>query len=208
MKEYSKKEEFLNTITHAIGILLSLIATFFLLNKALAIGQTVYIISFAVFGISLLILYSASTLYHGAKNIHRKKKLKIFDHAAIYVLIAGTYTPFALISLKGVWAWSIFSVEWGLALIGIILKLFYTGKYEKASTIAYVLMGWIVVIAVKPLLNNLSAQGVRWLFIGGGFYTVGALLYSIKKIPYNHAIFHVFVLLGSYSHFVSVYYYV
>jgi len=207
MKEYSKTEEFLNTITHGFGIFLSLIATVLLMVKAFNTGQTDYIISFAVFGLSLLILYSASTLYHGAINIERKKKLKIFDHSAIYVLIAGTYTPFALIGLKGAWGWSIFGVEWGIALAGIILKLFYTGKFEKISTIAYVLMGWIVVIAIKPMMDNLQEGALCWLFIGGAFYTVGALLYMMKKIPYNHAIFHVFVLAGSFSHFMAVYYY-
>ncbi len=208
MKEYSKSEEFLNTVTHGLGFLLSIVATVFLLVKAINTGQSVYLVSYLIFGLSLLILYAASTSYHGAKNQVLKKKLKIFDHAAIYVLIAGTYTPFALIVLPDNWGWTIFGIEWGLALTGIVLKLFYTGKYEKLSTAAYVFMGWIAVIAIKPLIENMSPEGVYWLFIGGGFYTVGAVLYLIKKIPYNHAIFHVFVLLGSFSHFVSVYFYI
>ncbi len=208
MEEYSKNEELLNTISHAIGIALSIVAAVLLMIKAVHLASPVYIVSFGVFALSLLILYSASTFYHGAKNPAAKQKLKIFDHAAIYVLIAGSYTPFALIVLPTAWGWSMFGVEWALALAGIILKLFYTGQFEKISTAAYVLMGWIVVIAIKPLINNLSHQGIMWLFIGGIFYTVGAWLYLIKKLPYNHAIFHVFVLLGSFSHFVAVYYYI
>ncbi len=208
MNEYSKNEELLNTLSHAIGIALSIVAAVLLMIKAIRLASPVYIVSFGVFALSLLILYSASTFYHGAKNPAAKQKLKIFDHAAIYVLIAGTYTPFALIVLPSAWGWSMFGVEWALALAGIILKLFYTGRFEKISTAAYVLMGWIVIIAIKPLIDNLSQEGVMWLFIGGIFYTLGALLYLIKKIPYNHAIFHVFVLLGSFSHFVSVYYYI
>lgn len=208
MKEYSKNEELLNTLSHAMGIALSALAGVFLMIKAINLSRPVYIVSFGVFTLSLLILYSASTLYHGTKNPETKRKLKVFDHSAIYVLIAGTYTPFALIVLPDIWGWSMFGVEWGLALTGIIIKLFYTGRFEKISTAAYVLMGWMVIIAIKPLVNNLSAEGLMWLFIGGIFYTLGALLYLIKKIPYNHAIFHVFVLLGSFSHFVAVYYYI
>ncbi len=208
MNEYSKNEELLNTLSHAIGIALSIVAAVLLMIKAIRLASPVYIVSFGVFALSLLILYSASTFYHGATDISAKQKLKVFDHAAIYVLIAGSYTPFALIILPDAWGWSMFGVEWTLALTGIILKLFYTGRFEKISTAAYVLMGWIVIIAIKPLIDNLSQEGVMWLFIGGIFYTLGALLYLIKKIPYNHAIFHVFVLLGSFSHFVSVYYYI
>ncbi len=208
MKEYSKNEEFLNTLTHAIGIVLSVVASVFLLTKAINSAKVVSIVSFSIFALSLLVLYSASTFYHGTENPETKQKLQVFDHAAIYVLIAGTYTPFALVVLPNAWGWSMFGVEWGLALAGIILKLFYTGRFEKISTAAYVLMGWIVIIAIKPLINNLSTEGIKWLFIGGIFYTVGALLYLIKKIPYNHAIFHVFVLLGSFSHFVAVYFYI
>ncbi|MCF6243022.1 MAG: hemolysin III family protein [Bacteroidales bacterium] len=208
MKEYSNKEEFLNTLSHAIGIALSIVAAVLLMIKAINLASTVYIVSFGIFALSLLILYSASTLYHGTVDTVIKQRFQVFDHAAIYVLIAGTYTPFALIVLPDAWGWSMFGVEWGLALTGIVLKLFYTGKFNKISTAAYVLMGWIVVIAIKPLMNNLSTEGLKWLFIGGAFYTIGALLYMIKKIPFNHAIFHIFVLLGSFSHFVAVYFYI
>jgi hemolysin III len=132
----------------------------------------------------------------------------VVDHATIYVLIAGTYTPFTLVTLNGWVGWTIFGVSWAMALTGITLKLFFTGRYDLFSTLMYVFMGWIVVFAIKPLINSLSAEGLWWLMAGGLAYTVGAILYSIKKIKFNHAIFHMFVLLGSFCHFVSVYWYV
>ncbi|RLD80405.1 MAG: hemolysin D [Bacteroidetes bacterium] len=205
---YSDKEELLNTISHGIGLILSVPALILLIVYANIEGNIWHIVSFSIYGCSLILLYLASTLYHAAKKPELKQKLNIFDHSAIYVLIAGTYTPFALVTLNGFWGWLIFGIVWSIALIGLVLKLFYIGKYRKLSTLAYVLMGWVVIIAIKPLIDNLSTEGLFWLFIGGVFYTVGAILYLIKKLPYNHAIFHVFVLLGSLSHFFSVFYYV
>ena len=134
--------------------------------------------------------------------------MNILDHATIYVLIAGTYTPFTIVTLNGTIGWVIFGISWGLALTGVILKLFFTGKYNLLSTIMYVLMGWVIVFAIKPLVNNLPSEGLIWLFAGGFSYTIGAILYSIKKIKFNHAIFHIFVLIGSFCHFMSVYFYV
>ncbi|MEN8120767.1 MAG: hemolysin III family protein [Bacteroidota bacterium] len=205
---YSYKEELFNTISHGIGLVLSIPALIMLVVYANIEGNIWHIVSFSIYGSSLLILYLASTLYHGTKKPELKQKLNVFDHSAIYVLIAGTYTPFALVTLNGPWGWSIFGVVWGLAVIGLVLKLFYIGRFRKISTLAYVLMGWVMVIAIKPLINNLSNDGLFWLFIGGVFYTVGAVLYLFKKLPYNHGIFHVFVLLGSLSHFFAVFYYV
>ncbi|MCK5467170.1 MAG: hemolysin III family protein, partial [Cyclobacteriaceae bacterium] len=146
--------------------------------------------------------------YHSAKKPELRNRLRILDHASIYVLIAGTYTPFTLVTLNGPIGWTIFGISWGLALTGIILKLFFTGKYKKISTLLYVFMGWIIIFAIKPVINNLSFEGLLWLFAGGMSYTIGAILYSIKKIRFNHAIFHVFVLIGSACHFVSVFFYV
>ncbi len=180
----------------------------FLLLKANSKNDTLYLVSFAVFGISLITLYTASTIYHASKDASLRKKLNIFDHAAIFLLIAGTYTPFTLITLKGRIGWIIFGITWLIAITGIILKLFYTGKYDKLSTAMYIFMGWIIVFAIKPLLENLPPEGIKWLFAGGVFYTVGAILYSTPKIKYNHAIFHLFVLLGSFSHFMAVYFWV
>ncbi len=208
IKTYSEKEERLNVLTHGFGLLLSVIALFILIIKASKSESNLVIISSVIYGLSLIILYAASTFYHAAKDPNKRYKLNIFDHASIYVLIAGTYTPFTLLILEGWIGWTIFGVSWGLALIGVVLKLFYTGKYDRISTIAYVLMGWLIVFAINPLIANLSLEGLLWLFAGGIFYTTGAVLYSIEKIKYNHAIFHIFVLAGSFSHFMAVYYHV
>jgi hemolysin III len=134
--------------------------------------------------------------------------LRVLDHASIYGLIAGTYTPFALVTFRGTLGWVVFGISWGLALAGISLKLIFTGRYKLASTLMYVFMGWIGVVAVKPLLHNLPAGGLFWLLTGGMAYTIGATLYSIRRIPFNHAIFHIFVLIGGFSHFVAVFFYV
>ena len=205
---YDSFEEKLNVYTHAFGLILSILALFLLITKAISIDSIWYRISFPVFGLSLIILYAASTFYHNAKIESVRRKLNIFDHASIYILIAGTYTPFTLVTLHGKIGWIIFGITWGLALIGVVLKIFFTGRFDVVSTIAYVLMGWVIVFVFKPLYESLPFYGVLWLFLGGIFYTIGALLYSIKRIKYNHAIFHVFVLLGSFCHFITVYYYV
>lgn len=208
IQEYTRAEERLNIGTHAFGFVLSAIGLVFLVRHAVRDGGAIHIVSFTVFGLSLLILYAASTLYHMAVKPERRTRLRIVDHTAIYVLIAGTYTPFTLVTLQGSTGWILFGVTWGMALIGIVLKLFFTGKYDIISTIMYVLMGWLIVFAIKPLMNNLPSEGLQWLFAGGASYTVGAVLYSIRRMPYNHAIFHVFVLGGSFSHFMAVYFYV
>ncbi len=205
---YDSTEEKLNVITHAIGLVLSIVALVLLIVHASYHGSARHIVSFTIFGASLIVLYSASTLYHYSQKPNIRHKLNILDHASIYILIAGTYTPFTLITLKGWLGWTIFGITWGIALIGVFLKLFYTGRYDKISTIAYVAMGWIIIFAIKPLMESLPINGLYWLLSGGVSYTVGAVLYSIKKIKYNHAIFHIFVLLGSFSHFMAVYYYV
>jgi len=205
---YDPKEEKLNVISHGIGLLLSIAALVLLVVYASKYGSVWHIVSFSIYGASLIVLYSASTFYHYVQNPKLRHRLNIFDHAAIYVLIAGTYTPFTLVVLKGWVGWTIFGVSWGLALLGIILKLFFIGRFNKISTIAYVLMGWLIIFAIKPLVLNLPFEGLMWLLSGGLSYTVGAILYSIKGIKYNHAIFHIFVLLGSFSHFMAVFFYV
>ena len=208
VKYYTPIEEKTNIISHAIGFVLSIIALVLLVTYATLHGNILHIISFSIFGASLIILFAASTCYHSAKKPELRNRLRIIDHASIYVLIAGTYTPFTLITLNGPIGWSILGTAWGLALTGIILKLFLTGKYKLISTLMYIFMGWIIVFAIKPVINNLSSEGLFWLVAGGMAYTIGAILYSIKKIKFNHAIFHVFVLLGSACHFVSVFFYV
>ena len=205
---YDSKEEQLNIITHGIGLLLSIVALVLLIVYASRYGTVWHITSFAIFGASLIVLYAASTFYHYAKNPDLRIKLNILDHAAIYVLIAGTYTPFTLVVLKGWVGWTIFGISWGLALIGIIFKVFYFGRYDRISTIAYVLMGWVVIFAIKPLMDELPTKGLLWLFGGGLAYTFGAFLYSRRKLRFNHAWFHVFVLVGSFCHFMAVFFYV
>jgi len=207
-KFYTPLEERINVLSHALGLVLSIFAFVLLVAYASRYGSLLHVLSFAVFGASLVILYAASTLYHSTTNPQRRVRFRILDHAAIYVLIAGTYTPIALVILSGSLGWLMFGIMWGLALAGIVLKLFFTGRFSRASTVMYVLMGWLSIVVIKPLINNFSAEGLWWLLAGGIAYTVGAIVYSFKKIKLNHAIFHVFVLLGSACHFVSVYFYV
>jgi len=205
---YSPTEEKLNIWSHAFGIFLSIIALVLLIIKAVQQDNIWMMISFPIFGVSLILLYLASTLYHASKEPQKRFKLKVFDHAAIYVLIAGSYTPFTLVSLNGETGWLIFSMVWVMAFTGIILKLFFTGKFKIVSTSMYVLMGWLIVFYFQDLTASLHEKGVFYLILGGVLYTIGAILYSIKKIKFNHAIFHFFVLAGSFCHFLSIYLYV
>ena len=205
---YSLAEELINIYSHAVGAILSMIALVFLILRAIQEIGVQPIISFTVFGFSLVLLYVTSTLYHLSKIPAQRKKLRVFDHVTIFILIAGTYTPFALIILEGWIGWVMFAFSWGLALTGTVLKIFYTGRYKILSTLMYVFMGWMVLLAIVPLSEKLPTAGMFWLLGGGLSYSVGAILYSIRKIPFNHAIFHCFVLLGSACHFISIYYYV
>ena len=207
-QQYSNLEEKLNVWSHAFGIFLSIIALVLLIIKAVQQDNIWMMISFPIFGVSLILLYLASTLYHASKEPQKRFKLKVFDHAAIYVLIAGSYTPFTLVSLNGETGWLIFSMVWVMAFTGIILKLFFTGRFKVISTTMYVLMGWLIVFYFQDLTAHLHEKGVFYLILGGVLYTIGAILYSIKKIKFNHAIFHFFVLAGSFCHFLSIYLYV
>jgi hemolysin III len=205
---FSPAEERFNIISHGLGFLLSVIGSVLLLLKAIEQGQLVYILSAAAFGLTLCLLYAASTSYHSAERPKLRARLRIFDHAAIYLLIAGTYTPFTLITLEGTVGWVMFSTVWTIALAGVVLKLFFTGKYDLLSTIMYVAMGWLVIFAIRSLIANLPLGGLVWLLVGGAAYTIGAIFYSVKKIPFQHGIWHVFVLIGSICHFVAVYGYI
>jgi hemolysin III len=202
---YSNLEEKLNVISHGFGLVLSVIAFPFLVIKALNFEGFWEPISFIIYGLSLIILYAASTFYHAAKNPKRRRQLNIFDHSAIYVLIAGSYSPFCLVALNSNLGWYMFVFVWLFALTGIILKLFFTGRFDKLSTAIYLLMGWQVLFFIKPLMKSLTAEGLQFLISGGILYSVGAVFYSIKRMPYNHATFHVFVLLGSLSNFIAIY---
>lgn len=204
-KLYSRSEEALNIITHALGALLSVVALVFLVIRAKEQGGAWHLFSYSVFGGSLLMLYTASTVYHSSKQLAFRRKMRVIDHSAIYVLIAGTYTPFCLITLKGWVGWSIFGFSWAMAVTGVVLKLYFTGKFHRTSTAMYVFMGWIIVFAIKPLVQNLSSEGMFWLVAGGVAYTLGALLFMLDRLKFNHALFHAFVLIGSVSHFIAVY---
>lgn len=208
IKSYAPVEEKINVVSHAVGFGLSIVALVLLVARAIRYGNAWHMVSFSIFGFSLMILYAASTFYHNARSLALRKRLHIFDHASIYVLIAGTYTPFTLVTLKGATGWVFFGISWGMALTGLILKLFFTGRYDIISTVMYVSMGWMIVFAIKPLIHYLPSEGLFWLFAGGISYTIGAILYSIDSIRFNHAIFHLLVLIGSFCHFVSVYCYV
>jgi hemolysin III len=205
---YAPGEERFNVLSHGLGFILSTIALVLLVIRGLQYNDFWCLAGFSIFGLSLMILYAASTLYHHAKGENRRRQLKILDHAAIYLLIAGTYTPFSLITLPPPIGRIIITVVWGFALVGIILKLFFTGKYDLLSTLMYVFMGWIIIFAIQPLMANLPSEGLIWLVIGGLSYTVGAVFYSLHKLSFNHGIFHVFVLIGSFCHFMAVYGYV
>ncbi|MCK0130470.1 hemolysin III family protein [Flavobacteriaceae bacterium F08102] len=205
---YQKKEEFFNVLSHGIGLVLSTVGLFLLIVKSSRSDIPFKLVSFTLFGCSLILLYAASTFYHLVQRPFLRMRLNIIDHAAIYILIAGTYTPFTLVTLHGKLGWTLFGVTWGIAVIGVVLKIFYTGRFDKISTIAYVAMGWMIVFTIKPLLENFPIHGLYWLLVGGLAYTVGAVVYSRPSLRYNHAIFHVFVLLGSLCHFIAIYYYV
>jgi hemolysin III len=202
---YSTTEEKLNVLSHGFGLVLSVIAFPFLILKSIEFTGFWKPISFIIYGLSLIILYAASTFYHAAKNPKKRRRLNIFDHSAIYVLIAGSYSPFCIVGLDSNLGWYMFLFVWLFALTGVVLKLFFTGRFDKISTAMYLLMGWQVLFFIKPLMQSLTPEGLQFLIVGGVFYSIGAILYSIKKIPYNHFIFHVFVLLGSLSHFIAIY---
>lgn len=197
-----------NVVSHAVGLLLSIAGLFLMLLRAGDTGDVLRIVSAAIFGAGLIALYLASTLYHSARDPRTRSRLRVNDHATIYVLIAGTYTPITLVTLNGWVGWTLFGITWGMALTGVILKLFFTGRYRLLSTLMYVFMGWLIIFAIKPLMDKMPFAGLSWLLAGGAAYTTGAILYSIKKIHFNHAIFHLFVLLGSFCHFIAVYSYV
>ncbi len=205
---YSVLEEQLNIWSHFAGIIFSVVALVLLLVKAFQMDHVWTYISFPIYGASMLTLYLASTLYHSAKKPKIRYHLNILDHASIFLFIAGSYTPFVLVTLNGKEGWIIFSIVWSIALIGMILKIFFTGKYNILSTVMYVLMGWIIVFSFGSLMDRLSFNGLAWLISGGIAYTVGAVFYSINKLKLNHSIFHFFVLAGSFCHFISIYGYV
>lgn len=198
------REELANTLTHAAGVLASAAGAAVLVVLAALGGDPWRIVGTAVFGATLVLLYTASTLYHAVRSERLKARLQVFDHCAIYLLIAGTYTPFTLVGLRGGWGWSLFGVIWGLAVAGVVFKLFFTGRFPRVSTAIYVGMGWLVLVAAGPMLSRLPAATLAWLVAGGVAYTAGTVFYLSRRIPYAHAIWHLFVLAGSVFHALAV----
>ena len=207
-KPYSFAEEIANSITHGVGFMMAVAMLSVLVVFSALRGTVWHVVSCSVYGATLVLLYAASTLYHSLPWPRVKAVLKVIDHAAIYLLIAGTYTPFLLGPMRGRWGWSLFGVIWGLALAGIAFKILFTGRFKLVSTLIYVGMGWIAVIAIQPLWRTVSAGGLAWLLAGGVLYTGGTVFYLQRRIPFNHAIWHAFVLAGSLCHFVSVMFFV
>ena len=201
-------EELANAITHGAGALLSIAGLVLMVVSASLYGNAWHIVSVSIFGVCLVLLYTASTLYHSFRPGRAKHVFKIMDHAAIYLLIAGTYTPFTLTLLRGSWGWSLFGIIWGLCAAGIVFKVFFIKRFNVLSTILYLLMGWLIVIAGKPLVENVPAEGLYWLLAGGVAYSLGTVFYLWEKLPFHHAVWHLFVLGGSVCHFFDVFLYV
>lgn len=204
--EYGEK---LNTYTHLIGSLLALTGSVILIMLGSLKGDAWKVVSFSIYGATLVLMYSASTLYHNARQGKAKDLLRMLDHNSIYLLIAGTYTPFALVSLRGPWGWSLFGIVWGLALIGIGQEIWLVKKSRLSSLIIYIVMGWTAVIAILPLADALSWQGFAWIASGGIAYTLGTYFYiNDQKFAHWHGIWHLFVLAGSTLHYVAILKYV
>jgi len=201
-------EELANSVTHAIGAALSAAALPVLVTLAAQCGDAWRVVSFSVYGTTLILLYVASTLYHSFRSPPVKRVLRVLDHAAIFLLIAGTYTPFTLVTLRGGWGWTLFGLVWALAVGGILLKVFCTGRFRVLSVGLYVAMGWLVTIALKPLVAALPAGGMVWLGAGGLAYTLGVAFYLWESFPFHHAVWHLFVLAGSVCQFLSILLYV
>ena len=203
---YTLREERLNSLTHGLGALLSAVGTLVLVLAAAREGDVWKIVSFSIFGASLILLYSASTFYHASRSPKAREIWKMLDHCAIFLLIAGTYTPFLLVNLRGPTGWTLFGIIWGLALTGIILKLVFGHRYKILRVIVYLAMGWLIVFAAGELNTRVSELGVRLTVIGGVVYTLGVVFYLADRLPYNHAIWHLFVVAGSLCHFYAIYY--
>ncbi len=203
-REQTLPEEMLNTLTCGAGLCLSVAAAALLVIKASIQGDAWCVVSASIYGASLVLLFFFSTLYHSIRAKKAKQILEIFDHCTIYLLIAGTYTPFTLVTLRGPWGWSLFGSVWGLALCGILFKIFFINRFRVVSAVVYLLMGWAVATAIQPLTQHLAPLGVGWLLAGGIIYSVGLIFYAWKKL-YFHAIWHFFVLAGAACHFFAVF---
>lgn len=206
LKKSINKEEITNAISHGLGVLLAVAGLVVLIIYASMFGNTRHIVTFSIFGATMILLYLASTLYHSFPKGKTKDILKICDHSAIFLLIAGSYTPLTLLVLRGKLGWTLFAIVWTIAIAGIVFKAFCVKKFKKLSTILYILMGWLVIFAIKPLYAELGTYSLNFLVAGGLLYTFGTIFYSWKKLKYNHAIWHLFVLGGSVCHFFTMFF--
>ncbi len=200
----SHLEEIASALTHGLGIVLALGGGAVLITLTVIFSDVREVVSVAIFSAALVLLYTASTLYHLIEQPVAKSRLKVFDHCAIFLLIAATYTPFTIAAMRGAWGWTLFGLIWGMALCGIVFKLFFTGRFRYLSTAIYIGMGWLVIIALVPLTQALTTTALIWLVAGGVSYTAGTAFYHAPRLPYSHAIWHLFVLGGSVCHFVAV----
>ena len=201
-------EEFVNSLTHGVGFVLTIVGVVAMLVAAVTRGEARVIVACAIYGTTLVLLYLASTLYHAFASTRARNVLRRIDHAAIYLLIAGTYTPFALVLLRGRWGWSLFGISWGLAVLGVTAKAVLGPRWPIASTAVYLLMGWLAVVAVSPMVRQVPWGGIAWLVAGGLLYTGGVVFYARERPHYTHAVWHLFVLGGSVCHYVAVMAYV
>lgn len=197
-------DEIANSITHGVGLLLSVVGGAVLVSLAALHGGPRQLAACALYGTTLVLLYAASTCYHGARRPRLKHALRMVDHAAIYLLIAGTYTPFTLLALRGAWGWGLFAAAWAMALAGVVYKLLFLGRSPRLSTALYLGMGWMAVIAARPLFGAVGPAGAAWILAGGLSYTAGVWFFARDHLPYRHAIWHLFVLGGSACHYVAV----
>ena len=204
---YHLGEEIANSITHGIGAILSIAALSVLVVFASQHKDAWRIVSFSIYGATLFLLYLTSTLYHAFTHEKLKKFFRLMDHSCIYLLIAGTYTPPTLIAMRGAWGWTLFGLIWTMAAAGLVFKVFNMGKYQFISVVIYIIMGWLAIIAIKPMLAALPAGMFAWFLAGGLFYTFGVVFYAWEELPYNHAIWHLFVLGGSITHFFGILFY-
>lgn len=208
-KTYRKltvKEEIFNSITHGVGVLLSIAALVILVVLAVGKGNTWHVVSFSIYGSTMVLLYLSSTLYHSFTAEKVKNLFARFDHAAIFLLIAGTYTPFLLTALRGTFGWVLFGIIWGVAVIGVVIRSIYLTRFRKLMVAIYLIMGWLFVVAVGPMIKNLPLTSIIFLLLGGIFYSVGVIFYVKRNLKYGHGIWHLFVLAGSIMHFFAVLY--